>query len=193
VPLELADSGEYYDPATYVQTVDWDLKVPQDEMLDVYDLRTYTNFVMYLPAGYVCPADAEFTIVFESDTVWRQYDFAYAVRVGGLFTGFFVPVGTTLYNTTIGITDYSRKERDAFGRAEIKGRGYTNRVNFKVAIDTKKIYAVKDFLASVRADLCIYMAHPDLQGTVVAGYFKDFSIPYDSYTESIFNLEVEGL
>lgn len=52
---------------------------------------------------------------------------------------------------------------------------------------------IKEFLASCRAILCLYSALDTDFNMAVAGYFKDFSIPIDSYTESIFNLDVEGL
>jgi hypothetical protein len=107
--------------------------------------------------------------------------------------GFCLNIGTTLYNTTVGITDYSKKERDAFGNAEIKERAYTNRINYRVAVPTERIYAIKHFLAGIRARLSVYTADLDMPGTVIAGYYKDFSIPYESYTESIFSLDVEGL
>jgi hypothetical protein len=193
VPADIAASSDY-DPATddptYTQRLEWSLMLPTEETI-YGEARTYRNFVMTLPNDNRCPGGSSFTVVLEFDSV--PFNSLPVVHIGGLFTGFLVQLGTTLYNTTVGIIDYSTKERDAFGRAEIKRRSYTNTVNFKVAIDTKKIYAVKDFLALVRADICVYLAHPDLQGTVVAGYFKNFSIPYDSYTESIFTLEVEGL
>lgn len=192
VPPSIADSSGYdsSDGEPYGGETEWNLMVPADETA-YGEARTYTNFVARLPNGGVCPAGSSFTIVLEHDMSLRGD--SDRVHIGGIFTGFMLNIGTTLYNTTVGIIDYSKKERDAFGRAEIKQRGYTNRINFKVAIDTKKIYAIKEFLASIRASLCVYMADLDMQGTVVAGYFRDFNIPYESYTESIFNIEVEGL
>jgi hypothetical protein len=170
---------------------EWDMVVPQWQRF--YNISSvYTNYVMGFGDFYI-PAGAEFTLEFELDLAVHYHSPTNYTFTGGVLAGGLVHIGTTLYNTTVGIQDYSKKERDAFGNAEIKERAYTNRINYRVAVDTSKIYATKDFLASIRAKLSVYCADPALPATVIAGYYKDFSIPYESYTESIFNLDVEGL
>jgi len=111
---------------------------------------------------------------------------------GYMACGRYTYVGQTLYQTSEGIRDYSRKERDAFGRAIITPRDYTTVISYKVAIDTNDIYPVTRFLGMIRATLSVFGSGVNNQALTV-GYFKDFSIPIDSYTQSIFTLEVEGL
>lgn len=114
-------------------------------------------------------------------------------KLGLILMGFQIGIGLTLYGTSTGIVDYSKKERDAFGRAKITERGYTNKVSYKISIDTNLIYPIKEFLSTLRARVSVYIGDDALPETIVAGYFKDFAIPIESYSDSIFTLEVEGL
>jgi hypothetical protein len=186
--VQSLDSSETLDSSDAVVR-EWDLLVPESKLFDTNVPLTYTNFIMRV--GGIIPAGASFTIELEHDmSLVADADHVY---LGGIFAGYVLPIGTTLYNTTVGIQDYSKKERDAFGNAEIKERSYTNRINYRVAIPTERIYATKQFLAGIRARLSVYCVYPEMPETIIAGYYRDFSIPYESYTESIFSLDVEGL
>jgi len=142
-------------------------------------------------------AGSEFTVTFTHDMSKRTNITARTNLVGAacgfMACGTYTHIGLTLYQTSLGIRDYSRKERDAFGRAIVTQREYTNIISYKVAIDTEDIYPVTRWLGLIRATLSVYGGLPGNQETLTVGYFKDFSIPIDSYTQSIFTLEVEGL
>lgn len=165
--------------------VDTDLALPAADI--------YKN--SFLRLGGTCPANSEFQLTFIHDNTRRRgtVTFARSASVGLVLCGYLINIGQTLYNSAVGIQDFSKKERDAFGRSIIIPRTYTNKITFKIACDTERIYMIKEFLASCRAILCLYSALDTDFNMAVAGYFKDFSIPIDSYTESIFNLDVEGL
>lgn len=142
-------------------------------------------------------AGENFSVTFTHDMSLRsnitgRYQIV-AAACGYMAVGTYTHIGTTLYQTSLGIHDYSKKERDAFGRAVIIPRDYTEVISYKVAIDTDLIYPVTRFLGMIRAIPSVYGALADSQETLTMGYFKDFSIPIDSYTQSIFTLEVEGL
>jgi hypothetical protein len=62
-----------------------------------------------------------------------------------------------------------------------------------VSIPTEQIYAAREFLAMTRARVTMYIGSLDMPETIVVGYFKNFSIPIEGYTDSIFDLEVEGI
>ena len=142
-------------------------------------------------------AGSEFTVTFTHDMSRRlnitARESEVGVACGYMACGTYTHIGQTLYQTSLGIRDYSRKERDAFGRAIITPREFTNVINYKVAIDTNNIYPVVRWLGLIRATASVYSGLLDSQETATLGYFKDFNVPIDSYTQSIFTLEVEGL
>lgn len=173
-----------------------------DMMVDMlvppgYDLPggdTYTTKIIQLPRGIA--QGEQFSVQFIHDESLRRYwNSGEQVRAecGFIYGGYLINIGTAQWDTQIGITDYSKKERDAFGRAVIQERSYTNRINYRVSVDTKRVYAVSRFLASIRSILSVYVGDPDMPETVTVGYFKDFSIPIQNASRCIFNIEVEGL
>lgn len=103
-----------------------------------------------------------------------------------------VAIGECLFGTEVGIVDYSRKERDAFGNITVIERGYADAVTFQVSILTADAAAVRALLASKRAVSAEYVGHADHDVTKVTGYLNSFSIVLDNWNRSSLTLEVEG-
>jgi hypothetical protein len=155
--------------------------------------RTRDNAIFLLPS--VIPANQTFTVTLTMDNSIHAAveSNPFQASCGFVYAGFPVEIGMTYYGTSIGIIDYSRKERDAFGRAIILERSFTNKVTYKISVETDRIYQTSRFLASIRSKLSVYIGKFEMPETIVAGYFKDFSIPVESFSDSVFDLTVEGL
>jgi hypothetical protein len=155
----------------------------------------FTRWASSFP--FVIPEGAEFTVTFTHDMSLRtsltSREPIVAAACGYMAHGAWTKIGTVLYQTQIGIHDFSRKERDAFGRAIIQERDFTQVISFKVSVPTEDIYLVTRFLAMIRATLSAFSAGEGLIELLTVGYIKDFEIPIESYTDSIFTLQVEGL
>ena len=128
-------------------------------------------------------AGEDFTVTFTHDMSKRTNITAreplVAAECGYMAVGTFTNLGLALYGTTMGIHDFSRKERDAFGRAIIAQREYTYVVTYKIAVDTTMIYPIVRFLAGLRATLSVF-GHENAPSTLTVGYIKDFAIPIES-------------
>ncbi|WP_295400425.1 hypothetical protein [uncultured Thiocystis sp.] len=103
-----------------------------------------------------------------------------------------VEIGECLFGTEVGIVDYSRKERDAFGNLTLIERGYADLVNFTAVIATANAHVVRALLASKRATSAVYVGHADHDVLKVTGYLNQFSIRLDNWNTSTLTLEVEG-
>lgn len=114
-------------------------------------------------------------------------------KVGEMVIGVQRDLGFTSYGTSVGIVDYSLKERDAFGGAIIKERSFSRRVEYEVAIETPKVSSVVNILASVRAKPIVYIGEEDQSSTIAYGYYRDFGITYSTPSISRCTIEVEGL
>lgn len=101
-------------------------------------------------------------------------------------------IGECLVGTSVGITDYSRKERDAFGNIILIERGYTDHITYNVQIDTERADEVRTLLASVRATLADYVGVDSMAVTKVTGYLNNFTITLDNSYLSSLSLEVES-
>lgn len=103
-----------------------------------------------------------------------------------------VAIGECLYGTEVGIVDYSRKDRDAFGNITLIERGYADLVNFTAVIATADAASVRTLLASKRAASAAYVGHADHDVLKVTGYLNQFSIRLDNWNTSTLTLDVEG-
>ena len=155
----------------------------------------YTRWADDLP--FNIPAATEFTVTFTHDRNLRllltSREDTVAASCGFLALGRWVKIGTVLYQSQIGVHDFSRKERDAFGRAIIQERDFTYVMSYKVSVPTEDIYIVSRFLAMIRATLSVFGVTRGSPEPLTVGYIKDFDIPIEGYTDSIFTLQVEGL
>lgn len=116
------------------------------------------------------------------------------VEVGQIVLGKLTPIGRTGYGTTIGIEDYSRKERDTFGNAIIVERAFAQKADFQVEISTQDARRVQRFLSNYRATPIVWIGNQDPSyGLIVYGFYTQFSINLSTPSISYATLEVEGL
>lgn len=129
-------------------------------------------------------------------TAYLRVEFTATGRVAhcsNLLVGTRVPLGLTLYETTLEIVDYSRKERDVFGNILLVERGYTDKVTYLVDFDTPDVDQIKTYLASRRAQFTIYVGSINVPETIVLGVYDDFGIPLESFSSSRSSLTVESI
>lgn len=93
----------------------------------------------------------------------------------------------------IGITDYSRKERNAFGESIIVERAWNKRSVMDVLIPNSQVDAVQSLFASIRAVPTLWVGSDAFESLAVYGFYKDFAavIAYPDFSQC--HLEIEGL
>ncbi len=114
--------------------------------------------------------------------------------LGKLIIGEAIEIGCTKFGTTVGIIDFSRKERDAFGNNYILERRYIDKVDYDIQIDSDKVDDVKDLLTDLRATPAVYIgSESKFKSTVVYGFYRDFSIVIAGSKKSSCAIQVEGI
>ena len=114
-------------------------------------------------------------------------------KVGALILGKAAVLGEALYGTSVGITDYSRKERDTFGNMIIVERGYSKRAEFDVMVQTGMVSQVQRLLSKYRAKPLVWIGEATYQSTILYGYYKEFNLVISGPTVSDCSISVEGL
>lgn len=114
-------------------------------------------------------------------------------KVGALVAGKLVSLGVALYGTSIGIIDFSRKERDPFGNYIVVERDFSKRAEYDVAIDTAAVSRVQRLLAKYRARPLVWIGEESYESTIVYGYYREFSISISGPSVSDGTIYVEGL
>jgi len=121
-------------------------------------------------------------------------DTGQTVQVGQVVLGRLITLGRTGYGSSIGIEDYSRKERDTFGNPVIIERAFAQKANYEVAILTADARRVQRFLSDYRATPIVWIGNQDpIYGLIVYGFYTQFSINLSTYSTSYSTIEVEGL
>lgn len=117
------------------------------------------------------------------------------VEIGEIVFGREIEIGTTLEKPTFGIRDYSRKERDEFGNPIIVERPYSLYGEFDIIYPSARTRNLLDQLAKIRAKPAVfYVPGMDVgRGTMIFGYFTDFSMNLEVGPESYSSITVEGL
>ncbi|MFP3849134.1 hypothetical protein [Pseudomonas sp. W5-01] len=113
--------------------------------------------------------------------------------VGALIMGKMAELGETLYGTSVGITDYSRKDRDDFGNFTVVERGYSKRAEFDLMVPTSRVSATQRTLAKYRAKPLVWIGEATYQSTIIYGYYREFNLVISGPTVSDCSISVEGL
>lgn len=117
------------------------------------------------------------------------------VGIGVLQVGEVIEVGRTQYGASVGIADYSKKERDTFGNMDVLERAYSKRSSLQVVTDRSDFNKIYRRLASIRAVPCIYIGTDQVgyEPMITYGFFKDFGIAVDYLHTHLLSIEIEGL
>ncbi|WP_129138782.1 hypothetical protein [Modicisalibacter coralii] len=102
-------------------------------------------------------------------------------------------IGHLKWGAQPGITDYSRKGRDVFGRPEIVPRGFSKILSADVDIDTQRVDAVLKMLAGYRSTALVWIGAIQYSSTILYGYFRDFTPVLDNRIFSEISIDIEGL
>lgn len=115
------------------------------------------------------------------------------VSVGEIVAGQSRTLGSTQYDLSLGITDYSRIDADDFGVRSIVQRAYVKRMDAAVWVDADETSFVFDLLASLRATPVALIGSSSYSATVQYGLLKDWRVRIAYPSHSILDLEFEGL
>lgn len=112
---------------------------------------------------------------------------------GVLLIGSIFEFGLLQYGSSVGIRDYSIKDRDEFGRPIVTERGFSNRGSFDIEIPAGMTDSVKSVLAEYRATPTLWIGTEIFDSTIIYGFYTDFDIVLANYSSSECALEIEGM
>lgn len=100
-------------------------------------------------------------------------------------------IAPVLAGASVGITDYSRKDKDDWGNYKITERAYAKWANFNLIIPRNKVDSTHRLLAELRATPSVYYASDRYSATTIYGFPNDFdiNIAYPDYSECSLKLE----
>ena len=116
-------------------------------------------------------------------------------KIGTLIAGAQKDLGGTQYSPSIGITDYSKKEVDAFGNYTVVQRAYSKRLTCNLMMDNTAVDSVHRTLAQLRSTPVAWVGDNDgtFSSMIIYGFYKSFDITVTYPLNSVCSLEIEGL
>ncbi len=120
-------------------------------------------------------------------------NFSDLAAVGHVVLGMTAEVGVAQYGSSVGITDFSRKERDSFGNAVVVPRSFSKRAEFDVWLETRLVGVVQRLLASLRARPVVWIGESSMEATILFGFYRDFDITISGPEISDAVITIEGL
>lgn len=114
-------------------------------------------------------------------------------KLGALVVGNFTEIGSTQYGMSVGIIDFSVKDRDSFGHSTIVERGFSRRSRMNVWVENSSVDDLVNTLAEIRATAAVYEGSDQFGSSLIYGFFRDFDIGIERPTASMLSISVEGL
>lgn len=110
---------------------------------------------------------------------------------GACVLGTAVEIAPVLMGASVGIVDYSRKERDDWGNYSITERAFSKRSSFRLIVPRNRLDGVYKLMAELRATPCVYVATDTIEATTIYGFAKEFdmNIAYPNHFDMTLELE----
>ena len=168
-----------------------------DTTLNLNDNTNVTDWYTYFYEPIVSASEFLLTNLpaYSAATIDVTYTVASGnVQLGEMVLGQMQTLAVSLYNSRVGIQDYSRKDRDAFGNANIVQRAFNDLLDLSFVLDTNKVRTLQRSLSSLRATPVVWFGIEDTSvATLVYGYYRDFNINLSNHNKSFGSITIEGL
>jgi len=97
------------------------------------------------------------------------------------------------YGATLGITDYSRKERNEWGDLILVERSFSDKAGFRMLVPNSQRASIKKLLTKYRATPVLWIGVPGETDTYVYGIYNEFQFIIEFTEDSVLTLDLEGL
>lgn len=163
---------------------------------NVQDWYQYFFFDPILRRTQIVATDINSAFLNSIVTVRLKNSIGSIVSLGAFIVGNSTSIGRTQYGASAGITDYSKKETDEFGKFTFVKRAFSKRLNVSLYLDNFELNNTQRFLSDIRATPVVWIASDDPtyeETLIIYGFFKDFNTVIAYANNSICDLEIEGL
>lgn len=120
---------------------------------------------------------------------------AETAAIGELVLGTLLEVGCAKYDASVGTTSFSKKERDTFGNWVIVKRSNSKRASWNFTFPTASLAMLNRIFADLDAVPVVWIGspHPDYEGTIVYGFYRDYDLAYTDPRISSGSVTIEGI
>lgn len=169
--------------------------VVYDETLSTQSEPSQSNWYNYLFDEITYKKDLIVNIPsYRAADIRVQINHPDIAKCGTLILGKSIVISDGIHHgASVGIQDYSRKEKDQFGEYNFVRRAYAKRANFTMWIPNGSVDATQTLLADLSGTPTLYIGDDNFTSTAILGFYKDFDITIAYADTSVCTLQLEGL
>lgn len=117
-----------------------------------------------------------------------------ALAVGVIMPGIGSTFGLGIkYGASLGIQDYSRKDKNAFGDTILVQRAFAKRGTFDMYLTKAEVDPFINLATTLRATPCLFIAGDQYDNMAIFGFYKEFKVLINYSQHSDCTLDIEGL
>lgn len=94
---------------------------------------------------------------------------------------------------SMGVRDFSRKDRDQWGDVVLQERAYARERSFRVTVEKSQLDNTDRVLTSLRATPALWLLSQKYEQANVYGWVQDWRVSVDYGPYSVLSLQIEGL
>jgi hypothetical protein len=118
------------------------------------------------------------------------------VKCGGMIIGTLYSLGTTSYNATAGIRDYSTKDTNTTtGIVTLVPGKFSKRLKAKLQVRTAQVGPLQQLFYDIRATPCFWIGDDSntYDSLQVFGFYRDFELDVAYPEVSFYSIDIEGM
>jgi hypothetical protein len=115
------------------------------------------------------------------------------VKCGLCLMGLSKNFGPTQAGMSLGLQDYSIKEKNDYGNTKVQERAYSKTMSLTCFVDRSKMNSLLNLLNSARATPMVYIGDETLTSSVQYGFYNDYNMGADYPEHSVLHIEIESL
>lgn len=116
-----------------------------------------------------------------------------AVSCGWMVLGQSKQIGGTRWGLSLGISDFTKKDKNQFGEYIVVERDWAKRGRFPLRLAASEVDDVIETLVPFRAKPIVYVGAEQFGSSVIGGFFKDLDVVIPGPTYCDCSVEIEGL
>lgn len=169
--------------------------VVYDETIDAQSPPSQSNWYNYYFDDITYKKDLVVSIPsYRAADIRVQINHTTIAKCGSLILGKAIVLSDGIHHgASVGIQDYSRKEKDQFGEYNFVRRAYAKRANFTMWIPNGSVDTTQQVLADLSGTPTLYIGADEFTSTAILGFYKDFDITIAYADTSVCTLQLEGL
>ena len=154
--------------------------------------RNTTGWYSYLFGDFTYQNFFIFEHLYNPTATYRVTVLGDECKVGVMIRGTIAELGATLWNSSLGFVDYSKKDIDQWGETYLKVGNYRDYFRGEISVATGKLSYMNKILRDRRGKLSLFIP-TEVYDMTVYGYMSDPELIWQNPVNSVYSVDIQGV